>query len=143
MGAFDGTDLVGASTGTPLADHAEGVVQALERLGVPPEEVFYLAESVLLPDYHGRGIGHAFFEMREGHARRHGYRTAAFASVIRPDDHPRRPAMPRDLGPFWRKRGYVPVEGAIARLSWRDIGESRETEKALSVWMRELGATGS
>ncbi len=140
VGVFDGSNLVGASTGAPLADHQEAIAQALVGLDLRVEEVFYLAESVLLPEYRGRGFGHAFFDMREAHARQKGYRKAAFASVVRPHDHPSRPSSSRDLGPFWRDRGYAPVAGATAHLSWRDIGDSGETEKALQIWMRDLDA---
>ena len=138
VGAFDGSALIGASTGTPMSDHEESVAEAVRATGLPQSSVFYFAESVLLPAFHGRGLGHAFFDLREKHARRHGFRYAVFASVIRPQDHPARPRMARDLGPFWRKRGYEPVESAVARLSWRDVGDSEETEKRLAIWMRDL-----
>lgn len=142
-GAFDGGALVGASTGTPMSDHEEGVAEAVRDAGLPQSGVFYFAQSVLLPAFHGRGLGHAFFDLRETHARRHGYRYVVFASVVRPDDHPARPRMVRDLGPFWRKRGYEPLEGAAARISWRDVGDSEETEKRLALWMRDLDVPAS
>lgn len=141
VGAFDGSALVGASTGTPMSDHEEGVAEAVRGAGLPQPKVFYLAESVLLPAFHGRGLGHAFFDRRERHARRHGFRYAVFASVIRPEDHAARPRMTRDLGPFWRKRGYNPVDGAEARMSWRDVGDAEESEKRLRIWMRDLEAS--
>jgi GNAT superfamily N-acetyltransferase len=138
VGAFDEAALVGASTGTPLLDHQEGVAEAVHALGLPQADVFYFAESVLLPAFQGRGIGHAFFDHRERHAQRHVYRYVAFASVIRPKDHPARPSSARDLTTFWRKRGYAPADGATASLSWRDVGEPEETEKQLTIWMRDL-----
>jgi GNAT superfamily N-acetyltransferase len=140
-GAFDGAALVGACTGTPLTDHQDGVADAVAEAGLAPRDVFYFAESVLLPAFQGRGIGHAFFDVRERHARRHAYRHVVFASVIRPDDHPMRPHRHRDLGAFWRGRGYAPIDGPAARLSWRDVGDDRETEKRLRLWQRDLAAT--
>ena len=138
VGAFDDAALVGAATGTPLTDHEEGVAEAVRELDLPREQVFYFAESVLLPAFHGRGLGHAFFDERERHARGLGYRYALFASVIRPDDHPARPPLARNLAPFWRKRGYTRVEGATARLSWRDVGDEEESDKRLALWMRDF-----
>ena len=38
-----------------------------------------VAESVLLPAWRGRGMGHRFFDLREEHARSLGRRWAAFS----------------------------------------------------------------
>ena len=138
VGAFDGTTLVGAATGTPMEDHAQDFQAALAGTGVALDQVFYCAESVLLPAYRGRGIGHRFFDLREDHARRLGRSHMAFCGVVRPHDHPARPAGYAPLDSFWRKRGYAPVRGAIARFAWTDIGQAAQTEKPLQVWMRAL-----
>jgi len=100
--------------------------------------VFYCAESVLRPAYRGQGIGHAFFDAREAHARNHGFTACAFCAVIRPEDHPARPANARTLDPFWRARGYSPLDGVIAAFSWKDLGDRAETRKPLQFWMRQL-----
>ena len=138
VGAFDGTRLVGAATGTPMEDHAEDFARALAGWEVPMARVFYCAESVLLPEYRGQGAGHAFFDAREGHARALGRTHAAFCSVIRPADHPARPADYRPLDAFWSKRGYAPLPGAIAHFRWKDVGEDGQSEKSLQFWTRTL-----
>lgn len=138
VGAFDGDSLVGAATGTPLADHADDFAQAFAGSGLGLDKVFYCAESVLLPQWRGRGIGHRFFDLRENHARTLGFSHSAFCAVIRPQDHPRRPADYRPLYDFWRKRGYAPLPGAIAHFSWKDVGEAGETRKPLQFWIRKL-----
>lgn len=138
VGAFDGECLVGAATGTPLADHADDFAQPFAGSGLDLDKVFYCAESVLLPQWRGRGIGHRFFDLREDHARAHGFSHSAFCAVIRPQDHPRRPADYRPLDAFWHKRGYAPLPGAIAHFSWKDVGEADETRKPLQFWIRKL-----
>ncbi len=138
VGAFDGDSLVGAATGTPLADHADDFAQAFAGSGLDLGKVFYCAESVLLPQWRGHGIGHRFFDLREGHARAHGFSHSAFCAVIRPEDHPSRPADYRPLDDFWRKRGYAPLPGAIAHFSWKDVGQAGETRKPLQFWIRSL-----
>lgn len=138
VGAFDGARLVGAATGTPMEDHADDFARALAGWDVPMERVFYCAESVLLPGYRGQGAGHAFFDAREAHARALGRTHAAFCAVIRPADHPARPADYRPLDGFWRKRGYAPLPGAVARFRWKDVGEAGQTEKPLQFWTRAL-----
>lgn len=138
VGAFDGPRLVGAATGTPLEDHAEDFAAAFAPTGLPLETVFYCAESVLLPGYRGQGLGHAFFDAREAHARALGRRFSAFCAVIRPKDHPLKPETYRPLDGFWAKRGYAPLPGVIAHFRWTDVGAAGETEKPLQFWGRTL-----
>lgn len=138
VGAFDGARLVGASTSTPMEDHAAEFSAPFAALGIPLENILYGAESVLLPEFRGQGVGHAFFDAREAHARALGRSHVAFASVKRPEDHPLRPATFRTNDAFWRGRGYAPLEGVLAEFSWKDLGNSYETIKPLQFWMREL-----
>ena len=137
VGAFDGAALVGAATGMPLAAHADDFAAAFADSEIDLGDVFYCAESVLLPEFRGRGIGHAFFDVREAHARALGYGKAAFCAVVR-GEHPMKPEGYRPLDAFWRGRRYEPLEGAIARFGWRDIGENTESLKPLQFWMRAL-----
>ena len=138
VAAFDGARLVGAATGTPMTDHAEDFAAAFDGSGYDLAELFYCAESVLLPAYRGQGAGHRFFDLREAHARALGARFAAFCSVERSADHPARPAGYRPLDPFWRKRGYAPLPGVVAEFGWKDLGDARETRKPLQFWIRAL-----
>lgn len=138
VGAFDGARLVGAATGTPLEDHAEDFAAALGGQRLDLGAMFYCAESVLLPAYRGRGIGHAFFDAREDHARALGRRAAVFCAVQRPPDHPLKPEGYAPLDPFWRKRGYAPLPGAVASFRWKDIDQPHQTDHALQFWMRDL-----
>ncbi len=138
VAAFDGDRLVGASTGTPMEDHAEDFVAAFDGQGIDLKDIFYCAESVLMPGFRGRGIGHAFFDAREAHAREMGRRYVAFCGVVRPAEHPLKPEQYQPLDPFWRKRGYAPVTGAVAQFRWKDIDQPEETEHPLQFWMRAL-----
>ncbi|MEM7545504.1 MAG: GNAT family N-acetyltransferase [Pseudomonadota bacterium] len=138
IGAWDGDRLVGAATGTPMEDHAGAFGAPFTARGYDLSTIFYCAESVLLPAYRGRGIGHAFFDEREAKARALGRTHIAFCAVIRPEDHPAQPGDYRPLDPFWRRRGYSPVEGLITSFGWIDIGNDTETNKQMQFWMRDL-----
>ncbi|MBN8187511.1 GNAT family N-acetyltransferase [Salipiger thiooxidans] len=138
VGAFDGDRLVGAATGTPMEDHADDFAAAFAGTGLDLGTIFYCAESVLLPEYRGRGVGHRFFDLREAHARALGRARSAFCGVVRPADHPLRPAGAAPLDPFWRKRGYAPLEGAVATFRWKDIDRTEETAHPLQFWIRDL-----
>ncbi|SMX42474.1 GNAT family N-acetyltransferase [Maliponia aquimaris] len=138
VGAFDGERLVGAATGTPLEDHAEDFAGAFDGAGYDLAEVFYCAESVLLPEYRGHGIGHRFFDLREAHARALGRKHVCFCGVVRLADHPLRPADYAPLDPFWRKRGYAPLPGVVAEFRWKDIDQEQQTTKPLQFWIKAL-----
>lgn len=131
--------VVGASTGLPLGD-AESAIQApFAERGIPVENAFYCGESVLLPAFRGLGLGHRFFDEREAHARSLGdIRWTAFASVDRADDDPRRPVDYRSNDSFWARRGYVQQPDMKVRLPWKQVGETHETEQALTMWLRPL-----
>ena len=137
VAARDGERIVGAATGMPLEDHADAA-QLRGDLGVPHEAVFYCAESVLLPEFRGRGVGHAFFDRREEHARALGRAHSAFLSVIRPDDHPAWPEGYRPLDGFWRGRGYAPVPDVEGRFEWTDVGRAEPSAHRLRLWMKAL-----
>ena len=138
VGAYDGDQLVGASTGAPLLDHADDFGAAFQNTVYNLKDVFYFAESVLLPQYRGQGIGHQFFDLREAHARSMGFTYVTFCGVLRPSDHPSRPATYRPLDDFWRGRGYAPLDGVVAEFGWKDVGDADETRKPLQFWMRHL-----
>jgi len=138
VAALDGERIVGAATGAPMTDHAADFAAAFADRPEPLDQIFYCAESVLLREYRGHGIGHAFWDAREDHARSLGARWCAFCSVLRPADHPARPEDYRPLDAFWRKRGYEPLPGVVAQFAWKDLGEADETDKHLQFWMREL-----
>lgn len=137
--AFDGDRVIGASTGLPLADDSAEFRKPFVDAGRTVEDVFYFGESVLLPAWRGRGIGHRFFDEREAHAAALGrFRVTAFCAVDRAADDPRRPEGHRGNEAFWSKRGYVRQPGLTMRLAWREPGEDTPTEKPLTFWTRPL-----
>lgn len=138
VAAFDGDRLVGGSTGLPLSDHSEVAADLADALPDDSKNIYYCAESVLLSSHRGQGAYRSFFDLRETHARSLNCTYAIFASVIRPSDHPLRPADAQPLDPIWRRYGYAPLPGVTTTISWRDIGEQAETPKPLQVWMKRL-----
>lgn len=135
VGAFAGEELVGAATASPMVAQKADIRGPLEERGFKTGSMFYFGESVLLPQWRGQGIGHAFFNHREAAARAAGAAHAAFASVDRPANHPARPAAYRPLDEFWTRRGYRKLAGVQARMRWKDHGEAAESEKTLTFWM--------
>jgi GNAT superfamily N-acetyltransferase len=139
VAAYDGDEVVGCATGAPMAEVEDAFGAPFRERGHDIGRIFYCAESVLLPPWRGRGIGHAFFDHREAHARAlGGFTHTAFCAVVRPEDHPLRP---RDYVPteaFWMKRGYAKAQGVTCSFSWKDIDQPGETPKPMQFWMRAL-----
>lgn len=140
--ATDGEQVVGCSTGLPMADADPEFQRPFVAAGFPLETIFYFGESVLDAAYRGRGLGHRFFDEREAHARKQGFRLAAFCAVERPADHPLRPADYRPLDAFWEKRGYHKRPELTAQFAWKDVDQPDESRKTLVFRLRSLEPDG-
>ena len=139
VAAYDGESIVGASTGAPMAEHASEFGAPFIAKGYDLAKLFYCSESVLLKSHRGHGLGHAFFDQRETHARSlGGFTQSTFSSVIRPLDHPLRPAGYQPLDAFWTKRGYAKADGIVAAFTWKDIDQPVETAKQMQFWIKAL-----
>ncbi|WP_240338937.1 hypothetical protein [Novosphingobium sp. BW1] len=89
------------------------------------QQLLYFGESVLLADFRGPRIGHSFFAAREAAAREQGAPAATFAVVVR-------------LDPFWRVRGYAPVEGLVIERARKDHREAEKSAKPMQYWLRRF-----
>ena len=139
--AWDDNELVGCSTGMPLADEIPAIQQPFVERGMLLSDVFYFGESVLLPAYRGQGIGHRFFDLREAHARElRGYHWTAFCAVERAPNDPRRPQDYRPNDAFWQKRGYQRQENMFCTLDWTELDALTPTDHRLRFWLRPIDA---
>ena len=139
VAAYDGGTIVGASTGAPMAEQASEFGAPFVANGYDIAKLFYCSESVLLKSHRGHGLGHAFFDEREAHARRlGGFTHTTFSSVVRAPDHPLRPPHYQPLDGFWLKRGYAKAEGLVASYAWKDIDQPHETAKQMQFWIKAL-----
>ncbi len=137
--AYDGAEMIGATTCIPLIDETEEVKRPFVAAGLDVASIFYFGESILLPAYRGQGLGHRFFDEREAHARSFGeYATTCFCAVDRPIDHPLRPSDYRPLDAFWMQRGYKKQPKLSSEFEWLDIGELEPTSKTMIYWNRKL-----
>lgn len=139
--AFDGEQVVGASTAVPLRHEMDEIKQPFIAHNIDPQQVFYLGESVLRRRYRGRGIGVRFFQEREAHARSIGdFRWCAFCAVERPVDDRRRPADFVPLDEFWNKRGYFKHPELRTALAWRELDEPAQSPKPMVFWMKNFNS---
>ncbi len=136
--ALDGETVVGASTAIPLAQADTDFKAAFATSTYAIDSIFYLGESVLLPEYRGQGLGHRFFEAREKQARALGSPYAAFCAVDREAGDPRKPQNYRQLDTFWQRRGYVTHPEIAAIFNWREIDQTLQSSHRLSFWIKAL-----
>lgn len=133
----DGGRAVGATTCMPLSEEHSDFLVPFHQAGLDPKDFFYLGESVLLPEYRGRGFGNVFFDEREAHAQSlGGFRFTCFCAVERPPHHPLKPVDYQPLHGFWQKRGYQHRPDLRCQFSWKDLDESEASYKPLSFWLR-------
>lgn len=135
--AIDGDRAVGCATCQPMSEATARVQAAFRDRGLDPARFCYFGESVLLPEYRGRGAGVRFFELRERHARGLGLTGAAFCAVVRNDNDPRKPKDYLPLDGFWTRRGYARRADISVVFDWKEIGDDRETPHALGFWVKD------
>ncbi len=136
--AFDGSRVVGASSGMPISLEAEEIQRPMIQAGIDPGTVFYFGESLLEEPYRGQGTGHRFFDERERHALEAGpFSVTTFMVVQRPDNHPRKPKGFIPLDTFWTKRGYTPRPHLVTEFAWKELDEATESAKPMMFWAKE------
>lgn len=134
----DAGDIVGCATGSAITGHHGEFSGPLVQAGFPLSSTFYFGESVLLPAFRGRGLGHAFFDAREAHARARGYKRAVFCAVERANDHPARPGGYSPLDDFWTKRGYRKLDDVVTEFAWPVEPGGPNLMHPMGYWMRAL-----
>lgn len=135
---FDDKRIVGASTAIPLQYETYECQAPFINQKMNINEIFYLGESVLMPEYRGRGVYKHFFREREEAAREFGSKISAFCGVDRPIDDPRKPITHRSLDPIWQRFGYEKRPHLCAYYSWKEINQSERTTKPMAFWLKTL-----
>lgn len=134
--AMDGDQVVGCSTAIALTDADSEFQAPFIEQQIALDKVFYFGESLLMPAYRGTGIGKQFFHLREQQAQLLGLAITAFCAVVRPDNHPLKPADYQPLDNFWRSQGYQPVPTMIAQYDWLDRNHLHESSKPMQFWLK-------
>ncbi len=130
--------MIGATTCIPLKDETQEVKDPFLMNDYDIEKIFYFGESLLYPEYRGRGIGHLFFDEREKYAKSFNqYKYSTFCAVQRPFDHPMKPNNYRTLDEFWTKRGYRKEASLKTEFIWKDIEEPEATPKLMQFWLKK------
>ncbi len=138
---YDGAELIGASTGLPMADETVEFQKPFRDHGYDVAKIFYCGESVLRKAYRGRGIYKHLFQAREQHAASlPGIELCTFCGVRRPPDHPLRPSDYVPLNAIWQRFGYSERPELETQYVWKDIDAAEPTAKTMRFWTKPLRA---
>ncbi len=135
--------LAAVATATPLCSSSEIVAEGPERFrraGLDPTTFYYYAEILVKPAYRRRGIAEAIYRERERLAVEWGYENLCLAIVVRPDDHPLRPATYKSPEHIWRRDGFVKTAIEFA-YHWPTIfpdGSVRDVANPMVFWTKRL-----
>jgi len=135
---IDREHIVGASTAIPLEFETVEFKKPFLDHGMKIQDIFYLGESVLLPNYRGKNIYRHFFNERESTAIEYGCCITAFCGVERSPDDSRRPNNYVPLDKVWEHFGYEKHPELCAFYEWKEIGEATISKKPLVFWLKNL-----
>ncbi|WP_291728585.1 GNAT family N-acetyltransferase [Bernardetia sp.] len=141
--AFDGSDVIGASTCIALDESDTFIQFPFLAKGYDVSKGVYFEESVLRKKYRKQGIGVCFFEEREKWAATYFKkknvvegRFTTFCGINRPKDHPLRPKTYANLEAFWNHRGYIKQPNLQTQISWKEIDQEKEEFHNLTFWIK-------
>jgi GNAT superfamily N-acetyltransferase len=130
--------IIGVSTAIPLEYEMAECQKPFLDTHLPISKIFYLGESVLLPEYRGQGIYRQFFDQREKAAMEYGSLITTFCAVSREADDPRSPKGYEPLDNIWQHFGYQKHPELCAYYKWQEIGDTVQTSKPMIFWMKYL-----
>jgi GNAT superfamily N-acetyltransferase len=131
--------IIGATTGILADEEEESFKKPFVDYGLDPEKVFYFGESILMPEFRGKGLGKVFFEEREKFARTLPLvEVISFCAVERSSNHPLRPISYRPLDDFWAMMGFKKESGLITEYDWKDIDQVKSSKKRMQYWIKRL-----
>ncbi|MFN7115345.1 MAG: GNAT family N-acetyltransferase [Saprospiraceae bacterium] len=136
--AFNGSEVVGAATGLPLAHETFNISQPIEQGGYNIDTIYYLGESIIRKPYRSNGINTRFFQAAEHRAKSLGeYEFLAFCNIERSPDHPASPEHYAEPRKHWCSLGFQPTD-IICNISWKDLQESTASPKNLRFWIKSI-----
>lgn len=130
--------IIGASTAIPLQSAAVDTQKPFIDNSHKLSEYLYLGESVLLPDYRGKGLYKHFFKHREDHARKMGCTKTTFCAIERDTNDPRQPKGYVDLSQKWNHFGYNKENKLQTKYEWTETEALSPSVNSMIFWVKSL-----
>ena len=138
--AFSDENIVGALTGLPLRCEEPNVREPWIQSNIQVDHLYYFSEGLLRREFRNRGIGRRMFQLAENWVENtHRYKAFTLATVIRSEDHPRKPENFSSTDRFWEKLGYRKTKDIVCTIPWKEVGEVQESPKPLLFWSKNVG----
>lgn len=124
----------------PLSREEVNFQAPFKSAGLDLSKIFYFGESIVLPEFRGRGLGRKFFEEREHHAQKtlgKKLELTTFCSVDRSPNHPQRPRDYHGPESLWMRQGYQKDSSLKMELDWPEVGSEKEIGHTLTFWVKK------
>ena len=131
----DGQDIAAACTGLPMK-YEEPAIQAPFQGDCL--DLFYIGEIMVRRDCRSMGIGSGLVSRMIRMIDRTRYSRTCIYTVERPPNHPARPIPYRSPDSLWNSLGFVKSPILKVYYPWKELGEDKETEKPMNVWIKHL-----
>ena len=136
----DASGIACACTGIPLEHEMDEFKAPFTQHGSSVTDKFYLGEIMIRKDLRGQGLGTRVMKLALGAiARTAKYQHAVLCTVIRPPNHPLKPADYKFNDNLWRNSGFSKLADYKVLFPWKDLGDARETMKPMNYWIKSLG----
>ncbi|MBP9777624.1 MAG: GNAT family N-acetyltransferase [Rickettsiaceae bacterium] len=135
---IDGGMVIGVTTGIPLKYEEDSFKEAFENTEYNTDDIFYIGETILLPEYRNQGLSRLMFNKVEQEALEQGYKILSLATVKRDENDPGCPAGYVSMDFLWQKYGYERRPDIMASLSWREVGQDFKTTHDMVFWLKQI-----
>lgn len=116
------------------------LVEPFSGTSYPVEEVYYVGELLFSPEYRNHGMGMQLVRLVEQQIRCYStYRYLTCATVVRPDDHPLRPADYIPIDRFLAHTGFNHLPGITTSFTWLETDGVKRSHP-MNFWIKELEA---
>lgn len=134
---LNNNEVIGVTTGLPMKYEGNSFKKAFDNSGYDINDIFYIGETIILPEYRHKGLSRAMFSKMEYEVTRLGYKVLSLATVKRAQDDPKRPNNYIPLDYLWQKYGYKKIPKIKAGLYWCEVGQNLETEHEMEFWLKQ------
>lgn len=137
--AFDGDKIIGAGTGHPFTYERENFKELFKKHDRDPKDYYFIGEVLLQKPYRAQGLGKQIYAQIEAYVRKLGcYPHISLFTILRPDNHPKKPENYFSLISYWEKLGFTKHPELIETATYQEVGEKEKSPKEMIFMIKSL-----